>query len=192
MRSQIFKSVFVLTGLFLFVSHRPDDETEKNKVLINLIIQGLSSSHYRSIEINDEFSEKAFGLYLERLDFNKRFLTQPDVDRLKKYQHRIDDEAKNGTYELFDLSEDIIKQRIEEAQNYYRDILAGRFDFEKDETIELDGEKRIYAKDEAELQTFWEKYLKYQTLTELVNKLEIQEKAMEDNDTTLTIKTFEI
>ena len=43
----------------------------------------------------------------------------------------------------------------------------------------MDGDKRSYAKSDAELKEYWRKYMKYETLTEVTEKLEAQEKAEE-------------
>ncbi|MFH1320049.1 MAG: carboxy terminal-processing peptidase [Bacteroidota bacterium] len=190
-RNKIFTSITILSALILFSFQTADDDDEKNKVLIDLIIQGLSRSHYQSVEIDDAFSEKAFDLYLKRIDYNKRFLTQQDIERLKKYRHQIDDELKTRTYTFYDLSIEIIDNRINEAEVYYKDILSKPFDFEKDEFIELDAEKMPYAANEEELKESWRKSLKYQTLSKLADLMQVQEKAREDNDTTVIIKTFQ-
>jgi len=169
----------------------PDENIKKNAVLIKLILQGLSRSHYQLIEVNDAFSAKVFDLYLERLDFNKRFLTQSDVEQLKKYKYMIDDEAKNGTYKFFNRSVEIINNRIKETETYYKDILAHPFNFEIDETIELNIEKITWVKDAAELKERWRKSTKFQALSRLTNQLQIQQTALANNDTTIQIKSFE-
>ena len=46
---------------------------EKDKLLVNILMKSLDNGHYQPKDVNDEFSKGAFNLYLERLDFSKRF-----------------------------------------------------------------------------------------------------------------------
>ncbi|MCF8298082.1 MAG: carboxy terminal-processing peptidase, partial [Saprospiraceae bacterium] len=139
---------------------------------------------------NDEFSEKVFNLYLDRTDHNKNFFLKEDIEALKKYTHLIDNEVKDKSFEFFNLSLEIINQRILESKDYYKEILAKPFDFTKNESIELEGDKKDWAKNKDEIKENWRKALKYQTLIRLVDMMQVQEKALEKSDTVET-KTFE-
>jgi carboxyl-terminal processing protease len=89
------------------------------------------------------------------------------------------------------MSLELLNKRVDEAEEYYKEILKKPFDFSKKEEIELDDEKNSFAKSKNELKEEWRKALKYQTLVELYSKLEIQETAKENNDTSITQKSFE-
>jgi len=136
-----FVKILVVFGVFALVaSYTLYNNSEKEKVLLDIIVKSLDYGHYKAANINDDFSEKVFKLYLDRTDHNKNFLLKDDVDNLKKYYHKIDDEIGNKSYDFFDLSVEIINKRIKEANSYYKEILDKPFDFTKNETIELDGE----------------------------------------------------
>ncbi|WP_347159808.1 carboxy terminal-processing peptidase [Pontibacter chitinilyticus] len=154
----------------------------KNEILLKALMQGLSTGHYQPEKVDDAFSKKVFKLYLDRLDYNKKFLLASDVDKLRKYETAIDDELNEGSYEFFNLSADLMDQRIKDSQAYYKEILAKPFDFTKDESVELDGKKLAFAKDAAALKEEWRKQLKYQTLTRLASIKEEQEKAIANGD----------
>ena len=47
------------------------DNSNKDKLLIEIVKYVLEKYHYNSIEINDEFSEKMFDAYIELLDSQK-------------------------------------------------------------------------------------------------------------------------
>ncbi|WP_439880168.1 carboxy terminal-processing peptidase [Pontibacter sp. MBLB2868] len=170
-------AVVLLTGSFILYKSGETPEG-KNEILIKALMQGLSTGHYRPEKIDDSFSKKAFKLYLERLDYNKKFLLASDVEKLQKYETAIDDQLRAGSYEFFDVSAALIDQRIKESAAYYKEILAQPFDFSKDETIELDGKNLAYAKDKAALIEAWRKQLKYQTLVRLADMQKEQEKAI--------------
>src|SRR6476620_5919892 len=158
-------------------------QTDKDEAIDQILMQSLNSVHYSPLTLNDDFSEKVYKLYLQRLDYNKKFLLQSDADELKKLNHSIDDDITNGKFGFFDKSYDIITRRVDEAQAYYKDILSQPFDFTKDEEIQLDEEKLSFAKNPEELKEAWRKSLKYQTLARMVEMQDNQDKAREKSDT---------
>ena len=183
MKNKFGKILLITTVLSLIIIYAFHQNDKKEKVLIDIIIKSLNFGHYQAADINDDFSEKVFNLYLDRTDHNKTFLLKEDVEKLQKYHHKIDDQLKEKSYEFFNLSVEIINKRIDEAKEYYKAILDKPFDFTKNESIELDGDKKEYANDMAELKENWRKALKYQTMTRLIDIMKEQEKALEKSDT---------
>lgn len=182
-------AVVLLTGSFIL--YRAADAPEgKHEILIKALMQGLTQGHYRPEKLDDSFSKKAFGLYLDRLDYNKKFLLASDVAQLRKFETTIDDQLRQGSYEFFDISAALIELRVKESEAYYKEILAQPFDFNKDEAIELDGKKLSYAKDKAALKEEWRKQLKYQTLVRLADMQKDQEQALAKGEK-VEKKTFE-
>lgn len=182
---------FVITGVLVFgFSPSTADNKEKGDAILRAIMQDLAVEHYNPLPINDEFSERVFSLYIEDLDAAKRFLLQPDVDRLAQYKTKIDNQIRDVNYDFFNLSVNIINERITEAKAYYTEILANPFNFDKDETIELDAKKLGYPKDKDEMKQRWYESLKYQTMTRLSDMLEEQEKAEAKGNTDYVSKSF--
>lgn len=165
-------------------------QSEKEEALDQVLLQSLSNIHFAPLEINDKFSEKVYKFYVQRLDYNKKFLLQSDVEELKKYEHSIDEDVNGGRFNFFNRSLEIITDRIQEAQTYYKDILSQPIDFTKEETIQLDAEKLNFCKSKEELKDAWRKSMKYQVLAKMGDMLESQEKAKEKSDT-VKIKTKE-
>ncbi|NQV51544.1 MAG: carboxy terminal-processing peptidase [Flavobacteriales bacterium] len=162
----------------------------KDKVLVDVLMQSLKSNHLAPRNIDDAFSKDVFTLYLERLDYNKRFLLSEDIDALKKFETSIDDQIIAGDYSFFNLSYALFMSRTKEAKEYYTKILEEPFDFSKKEFLELDEEKRPYLKTRKELESFWFKSLKYEALTRIHEMERKQEKASAENDT-LTVMNFD-
>lgn len=174
LRGPFFLSVLAI--VFLAAAYFPKvDNTEKEAVLMRTILRGLDQLHYQPQQINNQFSEKVYDLYLDQIDGAKRFLTQEDVDKLIPFKSQIDDEALQGTYEFFNLSLELLTAGLEKTQGYYREFLDHPFDYTADESLELDGDKRNYASNDADLKEYWRKYLKFETLTRINDKLEEQE-----------------
>jgi len=180
-------TVLILVSV-LFVSSQNSTDQLRRELLIKVLTFAIDNGHYKPADMNDDFSEKAFNLYVERLDFLKRFLIQPDVDELAEYKFEMDDAMRDLDFTLFDLSVSILDERIGEAEGYYKDILKEPFNFEKNETYQYDPEKLDFAKNKQELKDRWRKILKYEVLGRIHDAREEQEKAAEKSDT-VTIKT---
>lgn len=174
-------AVILVTGSFILYKRDATPEG-KNEILIKALMQGLNTGHYQPEKVDDNFSKKVFNLYLERLDYNKKFLLATDVSKLRQYEAAIDDELREGSFTFFDMSADLIEQRVKDSEAYYKEILNKPFDFSKDEQIELDGKKLAFAKNTSELKEAWRKQLKYQTLVRLVDMQEEQQKKLDKGE----------
>ena len=157
---------------------------------MQVLINSLKSSHYSPKQINDEFSEDVFDLYLKRLDYAKRFLLEEDVQKLSKHKSQIDDAIKTSDYEFFDLSFEILTKRVKESRSYYEELLSESFDYSEGGQVELDGEKRGCQSTKKELKALWSQLLKYQMMARIHEMEKKQEETSADNDT-MTIRSFE-
>jgi len=194
-KSKLFIYISILVVVVVLASNKfstspGNTPIDKNTLLLKVVMQGLNTAHFQPEKLDDNFSKKVFDLYLKRLDVNKKFLTQGDLDQLKKYQTDIDDEVKRGTHEFFEQATKTYTNRIKETESFYKEILAKPFNFEQEETIETDPKKITRPADPTELKEAWRKYLKYQTLGQLSEMMDVQEKAKERGDTKVASKTF--
>lgn len=176
--------LFVAFGFYLKIQDEGED------ILMKAVNASLQGAHYDPAVINDEFSEKAFKLYLKNLDANKRLLSKSDMKQLDKFEKEIDDEIKNGTYNLFNASIKLVNKQTTLTEQFFEDILAQPFDFNINEEVDFD-EEIPYAKNDKELKDRWRKYLKYSVLTKLYTDQLAQEKAKEKSDTVFTPKPFD-
>lgn len=190
-RNPIFFSFLIGIMLVLGAAYFPViDNAEKESVLMRTMLNGLNQLHYQPKKINDDFSNRVFDLYIDRIDGGKRWLTQQDVNMLDVYKNLIDDEANAGTYEFFELSIALLDKGVAETQDMYREILSEPFQFDGNETVELDGEKKKFPANKEELKENWRKSMKYEVLAKVVEKLEEQEKKGEEGEK-LTMEDLE-
>ena len=159
--------LLAIAAFFLYSSYTWFEDDPKTQVLMRMMVQSLNQAHFDPKQINDEFSQMVFNQYLKKLDYQKRFLLQPDIDNFQKYSLLLDDEMNYGTFQFFNLSFDLVAQRIQEAQVYYQERISDPFDFSRVESVDLDFEKISYAKDKEEMREYWRKFIKYQVLTQL-------------------------
>jgi carboxyl-terminal processing protease len=182
MFSRIFLVLATAGIIFTAASFRPSTTSEKDKILLEMIVNGIQQNHYADIPIDDKFSERVYDLFLKNIDYGKRFFTQGDVDAFSSYRRKLDEQMKGGSYEFFDLTVSVYQKRQKQVEGWYKEILAQPFNFDKIEDIETNVDKRGYAKDEKELKELWRKQLKFQVLTRLADKLDEQSKAEKDDD----------
>lgn len=180
--------LFVAGSLIVLASRSSSDDIRRD-LLLKVISFAVNSGHYQPGDINDKFSEKAFSLYIERIDYAKRFLLQEDVDELAKYKKELDDAMRDINFEFLDKSVVILDDRTMEAKDYYAEILNKPFDFELEEDYEFDADEIEFVKTQQDLKERWRKSLKYETLARLYDLSEEQNEAAEKSDT-VTIKSF--
>lgn len=166
----------------------PPANPDKEAALVRTILSGMERLHFQPKEVNDEFSRQLYQLYLQDLDNGKRFFTQADIAQLAPFETQLDDEARNGVFDFFNLSVKLYEAALEKTQKWYREILAQPLDFNAAELLETDGKKLKWAKDDAELRDRWHRWMKYEVLNRINIELRKQEKA----DFTGEKKSFEI
>lgn len=149
-----------------------DFDSYRVKLISYVIRKQLTAHHFSHKSLDDELSRAAFDLYLKQLDFQKRFLLRDDVNRLKAFSSRIDDELLYGKIELPAASALILEKRISEVTKMVREILSGPFDFSQREQFEVDQDNLQYCETGDELKERWRKALKYQVLTRYLNLIE--------------------
>ena len=174
--------IAAITGILAYVgfaAFKDTDNGDKEKLILQAVLQMMNQYHFKNPPLDDAFSHKLYDTYMERLDGMKRFLIMDDLDLLDDYQDSLDNFIKENDLKFFELSYKLINNGIEKTRKMYPEILAQPFDFTKQDSIETDGDKRVYAKDDAQLKEFWKSYLKFETLTRLTEKIKAQDEMTE-------------
>lgn len=159
------------------------DTSDKDRLVIQLITYVLDQAHYLDKEIDDEFSKKVFDTFFENLDPFKRYFYASDIQDFSDYKYTIDDAFKNSDIEFFNLVYARFKQRIDESEFIYKNILSKPFDFSKDEVCECDFETLGFVNSRDELIDRWRKLLKIYVIENYhdeINNDERQEKKNSD------------
>ena len=138
----------------------------------------LKEIHYSPKKIDDEFSKTLFKKFLTDrfVDENKNILLQSDVQSLKKYETKLDDEILGANVVFVPAVSELVKKRLPEVAILYKEILSKPFDFTKDESANLNPDEYDFAKSEADRKENWRKRLKYLTLDRYADLLAAREK----------------
>ena len=168
------------------------DQTDKDKLLLQLISYVLDQGHFVEKEINDDFSRKVFNEYLNIIDPYKRYFYKSDIEEFKKYEDQLDDKFINAEIDFFDLTYNRGQQRFNESKLIYKEILNNPFDYKIDENFNADFKSLDYVKDKSEMKDRWRKQLKFSSIETYNNLLEEQENELEDNPSHTTKSNIEI
>ena len=150
--------------------------TKYEKILHN-IGEMLSQIHYSPKKIDDNFSKEIFKKYLaDKVDPQKNVFLKSDIEELRRYETRLDDEIQGGKVEFVPAVSTVYKKRILEAEQFYKEALSKPFDFTKDEIATFDSEKLDYPSTLEEKKDAWRKRMKYLTLERYADLMEQREK----------------
>ena len=132
------------------------------------LVEQLEKRHYAKLRYDDSLSAAHLENYIDSLDGGKMFFQASDVAEFRKYSKRLDDDFSNGNLDVGFLIFNRFANRLETRLTNVIDTLPRRYeamDFTVDEDFLLDGEKRAWARNEAELDERWRKHLKNQALS---------------------------
>lgn len=161
-------------GLWSFIPSKKASGDDKDKMLIELLSFVLEKGHFSPIELNDNFSKKAYASYIESLDPTKRYFIQSDINEFQKYENSIDDMIRSKDLSFFDVTYKRLMQRMKESKVIYTEILSKPLNLNDDETISVDYEKLPYAASKIDLNNRWRKQLEFAILSDITDKEDIQ------------------
>ena len=187
-----YKLILLILAVAVVIVAFRKQQTADNKE--SAIITGINSiieyAHYHPAYVNNDFSEKVFKEFIDDIDPSKRYLLQSDIDTLSVYKDSIDNEISQGKIGFYKKAYGIIQKRQAESLDYINEVLYKGFNFDIDETLNIDYDKIEPAKTKAELKGRWRKYLKFNTLSRVYDKIKEQKKKQE-KDSTFKPKTIE-
>tara|TARA_B110000967_G_scaffold117909_1_gene120611 strand:- start:15335 stop:17473 length:2139 start_codon:yes stop_codon:yes gene_type:complete len=158
-----------------------DPDPEKDKVLIYILKNVLTRSHYVVKELNDDFSELVYDAFIDKLDASKRYFTQKDLKEFSQYKYQIDNQLLLDDLSFYNLVYSRYLDKIKNAKSYYGDLLAQPFIFNKNETINVDYAEVPFAKNDNQLIDYWRKQLKLQTISRIQEQTILQEEKLKED-----------
>ncbi|WP_185863930.1 carboxy terminal-processing peptidase [Blattabacterium cuenoti] len=162
---------YIIIGLFFIFSLSfcsPLGEQEKHSIILKSIYKTLSFLHPSPISIDNDFSQKVYDNLFDKLDNQKCFFIQKDLEDLSLYRDKIDDFWIHGDPIFFNIIMKRFFQRVKKAEFLCFQILKKSFDFNQKEIYIVGEQKFSYPKNEKEWIEKWRKYLKYMTLLEII------------------------
>jgi len=185
--------VLVLLLAGAFVAFRQQKiEKDKETAILYATQRVIEYAHYSPKKLDDNFSKAVFKQFIEDIDPSKRYLLKSDIDTLKAFETQIDDEIRAGNLKFYEKAYEIIQKRQAQVLPFIDEILEKGFDFNQEEVVSTDYEHIPPAQDLKELKERWRKYLKFNTLSRLYEKLKAEKKKAEKDSTYVAKKRDEL
>ncbi|MDC1284010.1 carboxy terminal-processing peptidase [Saprospiraceae bacterium] len=175
--SSILVALASVIAFFAFIN--PFNFQEREAMILTGVMKFMDQVHYNPKMINDELSVVIFDEYIEALDSRKRFLTQEEVDELAQFRDKIDDQIKIKTFEMFELSNELIEKGIQRGQRIYASIDVSALDLTSNDKVNLDYENRERPKNEKALKKYWEQLITYDIISKVETKIDKQVKKLQ-------------
>ena len=170
--SAILVALASVIAFIAFIS--PFNFQEREAMILTGVMKFMDQVHYNPKMINDELSVVIFDKYIEALDSRKRFLTQEEVDELAQFRDKIDDQIKIKTFEMFEMSNELIEKGIQRGQRIYASIDVSALDLTSNDKVNLDYENRERPKNEKALKKYWEQLITYDIISKVESKIDKQ------------------
>ena len=177
---KVFTTVIIIGAVFFAFKTTEKQNGEspeiRHRKLLSTIGHLLETEHYSPRKIDDDFSKDVFKEYLKALDPEKNIFLQSDIDALRMYETKLDDEI-HGEAILFQPATSVIyEKRVIEARKVFETVIQSPFDFSIDDSVLLDVDVKLAPANENDRFTYWHQILKYKTLDRFVNLTEEREK----------------
>ncbi len=174
--------VGILAAFFSFKYGSARSSEAKRKLVVETVMKTIQSGHFSPKPLDDTFSARVYTKMIHMFDYDKLFFTQQDINRLKAFEFKIDDEIRGNSIEFFDTFDAIYIRRISGAEKYYQEMLKTPFTFTSNEELQLNSDKAPFAANETALGERWRLFLKYRVLDKYVELKKEQEKKKENKD----------
>ena len=147
------------------VNFQPLSPEPQHRQVSQVVAHLLRETHYQRKALDDALGAETFDRYLEKLDYQRLYFLESDIQSFEQYRYMFDDYIGSGqvqtAYDIFNLYE----KRMAERLVHVFALLEGEpFDFTIDETIDIDRENDPWAKTPAELNELWRKRIKNEAL----------------------------
>ncbi len=159
------------------------ENSDKDKLLLDLISYVLEGLHYSPKDLNDDFSKNVYADFIDSVDPLKRYFYQSDIEEFKKFETLIDDQIKNKELTFFNLVYNRLMKRMDESESMALSIIGKPFDYSKEENINLDYEALTFAVSKKELKERWRLQLKYSTIDNYDDLLNTNTKFTDSSNT---------
>lgn len=136
------------------------------------VVQLLSRSHYRKIPLDQNNMEKVFDRYLDRLDPNRSFFLQSDINEFEPYRKKLGDSLKSGDLNPAFAIFNRYRERAEERARFMlKQLEMGIKDLnlKKNEELVIERKDEPWLNSKQAQQLLWVKQLKDSVLSQKLN-----------------------
>ena len=145
-------ALLVSAGLLLTEAPSAADSRQIALAVGQLLEQG----HYSGWQLGPQMSERILRAYLEDLDYNKLFLTQDDVSRLRaKYGKTLGRDIPRANFGPATAIYGVFRARVQERLAKIRQLLKDNYDFKSNRSVDLNRQNKPWPVDAAAADLLW-------------------------------------
>ena len=188
----IFSNMMSATGDTNFGKLFRLSETEKSSLKDQTVwvLDLIQSKHYLKNEIKHIGGDEIIENFLNHLDYSKLYFCAKDVKGYHfRFSSNIESFLERGNlYPAFTIYQDFA-EKFRKRTEWAISRLDRPFNFNNDDLFESDRSEADWMEDEENINSTWEKYLKYQVLNELLSStIEATEESSEENSSLSLLK----
>lgn len=142
---------------------------------LTVIEQGFLANHVKYSNRDAELQTRVVEQYFKRLDPSKIYLTQADVEQIKKLMGNVFEKTKNKDCAFLDQTQKIILERVQDRAKFAKIYLGKDFKFNEKTEFTFDPDKKQWPKDEAEANEYLKKYIQFQIGNYLATDMKLEE-----------------
>lgn len=139
------------------------------------IEQGFLANHVKYSAIDKDLEARVLDQYLKRLDSAKIYLTQTDVDEVKKIMTGMFKKSQEQDCSFLTKVQEILKARVKERAEFAKGFLGKDYKFDSKTEFVYDPDKKPWPKDKDEAQEFLKKYIHFQISNYLATDMKLAE-----------------
>jgi len=131
------------------------------------IVGKLEMLHYNKLKLGDNMSEELWDGYIEALDPTKSYFLASDINEFRQWRTKLDDQLRAGQvqagFEIYNRYRLRVSDRLNSIVSQLDKGLPA-FDFNRDESLELDREESQWPASISAADELWRKRLKSSVL----------------------------
>ncbi len=132
------------------------------------IVDQIRHNHFLKKPLDDSASSEIFDKYVSTLDPGHAYLLQSDLDALNKYRYQLDDALKHAdlkpAFAIYNTFHARLLRRLNALVARLEDGVE-KFNFDADETLQIDREGAPWSENETANDALWDRRLKASILS---------------------------
>lgn len=158
-----------LVSVTLHAAVEPLAGTPAQEKATQEIVKTLNQRHVVSLPIDDKLSSRFLDSYLKRLDPNKVYFLQSDIEEFEQHRNSLDDDLLSGSntvgFKIYERWRTRLETHLKKAVSTLRQSKLP-YSFEKNEELIIDEDKLDWPANQKEADDMWRKRIKSQILSE--------------------------
>ncbi len=133
------------------------------------LMRFFEKNHYSPVKWNDSASAILFDKWMETVDDDYLFFTEPEFIAFKNFRYQLDDEILGKSWNFLPMFEKTVSLRFKKIDSLVKLYLSKPIDFSKPDIISWPF--TTYAKTEQEFANRYQHYLKWKLLSKIYDNL---------------------